>query len=114
MATTTQTVTQKPKSEKAGVAQLPASKLADLSLSDALSALEHLTKRGLLCSKCGYEWAEWDNAYHSLCEGCKGSYPNMTFNRKTNVKGSDFEKLLCSRLRDWVRTFAGAEVKGNE
>lgn len=116
MATTTQAATQNP--VKAGLNVKTSATSApppetpqkqSLTLGEALLALEHLTKRGLLCSKCGYGWAEWDNQVHSLCNDCKVMFPNMNFNPKMSGKGSDFERILGKRFQEWVGTF----IQGN-
>ncbi len=77
-----------------------------LSIPDALSVLSYLSSRGLLCSTCGFGWAVVDNAAYTHCVSCKR--PNMTYNPKIG-KGSDFERLLCKRLGNWVAAFLKAD-----
>ncbi len=80
------------------------------ALPEALSVLSYLSGRGLLCSTCGYGWAVVDNAAYSHCSGCQR--PNMTYNPKLG-KGSDFERILCKRLGNWVAAFLKADKAAN-
>ena len=119
MAVTTPAATSKPttlKAQSSVVGEATTSPPKDtlkaqscaepFSLTDALATLSYLSGRGLLCSTCGYGWAIMDNAAYSHCSDCKR--PNMTYNPKLG-KGSDFERLLCKRLRDWVGAFLQAD-----
>ena len=101
MAVTIPTATPKPTA-----LSTPSSDHSGFILSEALSVLSFLTARNLLCSTCGYGWAVADNAAYSHCTDCKR--PNMTYNPRIG-KGSDFERLLCKRLREWVSAFLKAD-----
>ncbi len=82
------------------------SQSSSLTLAEALAILSHLSGRGLLCSSCGYGWAEVDNAAYSHCAGCRK--PNATYNPRLG-KGSDFERLLQRGLQRFVSAFLQAE-----
>ncbi len=78
------------------------------SMQEAMLALDHLTIRGLLCTGCGYRLAVKDNQQHSHCDICV--IPSQMYNDRSKTKrGSDFERILCKRLGEWVTTFLGTE-----
>ncbi len=99
MAVTTPAATPKP-------ITLNTPTSAELRLPDAIQLLTYLSGRGLLCTSCGYGWVVAENAAYNHCTGCQR--PNMTYNPRIG-KGSDFERILCNRLGQFVATFLKAD-----
>lgn len=68
------------------------------SLSDALSVMDYLLKRELMCGKCGLRLTEWTNANHARCEGCKPKFGD--YNKA--VAPNEFERRLCEAMHQWL------------
>lgn len=75
-----------------------------MSMAAAMSCLQWLLERGVLCQSCGYRIGEHTTQFHQHCTKCK--HPNVVYNAK---KVTDFEWLLCKRLEKWVSEFLVSE-----
>lgn len=79
----------------------PVKESSVFTLVEALESLKYLQDRKLLCNACGYNWATQENQYNLHCTSC--ARPGMPYNETR--KGSSFEKLLATKLGDWVAQF---------
>lgn len=83
----------------------------ELSLLEALAAVEFLNKRRVLCTSCGYRKSVAENQIQAHCEACKrpqGSYNGVV------PKATELDLILCERVQRWSERFIHApEVKGD-
>lgn len=68
-----------------------------VSLADAVSVLDYLHKRKLLCDKCGSRIAEYENQFHARCGVCRA--PNAVYN-KAKIP-NELEKRIAGSLHRW-------------
>ncbi len=68
------------------------------NLTDAISAVEYLLRRRLLCSTCGWKLSTHENQFHSKCVDCKSQHGEYTAVKPAN----EFEKRLCLALHQYI------------
>ena len=69
------------------------------SIADAISVLDYLHRRELLCNKCGTNIATHEHAgsYHHRCKDCLSPHGLYTAYRIPN----ELEKRICDALNRW-------------
>ncbi len=78
-----------------------------LTMAEGMAILQYLTERKHLCTVCGYRWAVLENQYNQHCADC--SKPTIVYSQRT--KGSDFERILCQRFREWADSFTSVGLQ---
>lgn len=68
-----------------------------LSISDAVSALEYLHRRSLLCDKCGDKLGEYRNQFNVRCKGCRA--PHAEYN--PNAVPNELERSIVAAVLRW-------------